>query len=99
VLAGVHLAFPKAVGQPLASQNLLYRGWPRLLAAAGLPRIRFHDLRHTYATLALQGGVAPKVVQETLGHASVTPTRDTYSHVLPNAQAEAAARIDAVLAG
>jgi integrase len=49
----------------------------------GLPRIRLHDLRHTWATLALQNGVHPKVVQERLGHASVTITLQIYSHVIP----------------
>jgi integrase len=58
--------------------------------AAGLPRIRFHDLRHTHATLALAAGVHPKVVSERLGHASVTITLDTYSHAIPAMQETAA---------
>jgi integrase len=53
------------------------------VAKSGLPRIRFHDLRHTWATLALAAGVHPKVVAERLGHASIQITLDTYSHVLP----------------
>jgi len=57
---------------------------------AGLPRIRAHDLRHTHATLLLQAGVHPKVVQERLGHSSITVTLDTYSHVIPAMQEDAA---------
>lgn len=64
-----------------------------------LPRIRFHDLRHTAATLALKEGVHPKVVQEMLGHSQIAVTLDTYSHVLPTMQKEAAAKIDALFAG
>jgi energy-coupling factor transporter ATP-binding protein EcfA2/5S rRNA maturation endonuclease (ribonuclease M5) len=62
----------------------------RLAKAAKLPRIRFHDLRHTHATLALAAGVHPKVVSERLGHASVTITLDTYSHAIPAMQETAA---------
>jgi integrase len=58
--------------------------------AAKLPRIRFHDLRHTHATLALAAGVHPKVVSERLGHASITITLDTYSHASPAMQETAA---------
>ncbi len=58
--------------------------------AAGLPRIPLHDLRHTWASLALQAGVNPKVVSERLGHASVGFTLDTYSHVMPGLQQDAA---------
>jgi integrase len=58
--------------------------------AAKLPRIRFHDLRHTHATLALAAGVHPKVVSERLGHASITITLDTYSHAIPAMQETAA---------
>ncbi|WP_254207978.1 tyrosine-type recombinase/integrase [Paenibacillus sp. AK121] len=49
-------------------------------------RIRFHDLRHTHATLLLKAGIHPKIVQERLGHSSINVTLDTYSHVLPNLQ-------------
>jgi integrase len=59
-------------------------------AAAGLPRIRLHDLRHTWASLALAAGVSPKVASERLGHASVGFTLDTYSHVIPGLQRDAA---------
>jgi integrase len=70
--------------------------WP-LLERAGLPRIRFHDLRHTAATLMLRRGVHPKIVAEMLGHAQVSVTLDLYSHVTPTMQREAAEAMDALL--
>lgn len=60
-------------------------------------QVRFHDLRHTCATLLLQAGVHPKVVSEMLGHSTVTITLDTYSHVLPSMQQDAVARLEAAL--
>jgi integrase len=63
-----------------------------------LPVIRFHDLRHTHATLALAAGVHPKVVSERLGHASVGITLDTYSHAIPAMQEDAAAKVAAMIA-
>ena len=64
---------------------------------SALPRIRLHDLRHTHATLALEAGVHPKVVSERLGHASINLTLDTYSHASPAIDAEAAAKIAALI--
>jgi integrase len=61
--------------------------------------MRFHDLRHTNATLALQTGVHPKVVSERLGHATVAMTLDIYSHVIPAMQQEAAATVAALVSG
>ena len=69
------------------------------LEAAGMPRVRSHDLRHTAATLALMQGVHPKVVSDMLGHGSVGPTLDTYSHLLPAMHQQAAAAMDAILSG
>ena len=69
-----------------------------LVKRAGLPRIRFHDLRHTHATLLLTLGVNPKVVQERLGHSQISMTLDTYSHVVPSLQRDAARRIDDLFA-
>jgi len=60
--------------------------------------VRFHALRHTAATLMLEGNVNPWVVQEMLGHADIGQTMDTYSHALLNMQAQAAERMDALLA-
>ncbi|MCJ7671846.1 MAG: tyrosine-type recombinase/integrase [Acidimicrobiia bacterium] len=65
------------------------------MRAIDVPVIRFHDLRHTCATLLLQAEVHPKVVQEMLGHSSIAITLDIYSHVVPSMQEEAAARLHA----
>jgi integrase len=72
------------VGTPLNPENLVKRFFKPLLKKAGLPEIRFHDLRHTCATLLLGRGVHPKIVQELLGHATIAMTLDTYSHYLPS---------------
>ena len=78
------LVFTNAVGRPL-SPDVVDRGhFKPLLQRAGLPDIRMHDLRHTAATLLLQNNVHPKYVAETLGHANIAITLNTYSHVLPN---------------
>ena len=70
-----------------------------LLNRAGLPRVRFHDLRHTAATLMLSAGVHPKVVAERLGHSTPMLTLTVYSHVTPTMQRAAADELDAVLGG
>jgi integrase len=71
----------------------------KLCARAGVPVLRFHDLRHTYATLSLGLGVHPKVVQERLGHSSIAMTLDRYSHVSMNMQATAAEVLESALGG
>jgi integrase len=73
------------------------RRFKPLQKQAGLPQMRFHDLRHTCATLLLSRNVNPKIVSEMLGHASVAITLDTYSHVLPNMQSEAAKALEDAL--
>jgi integrase len=70
---------------------------PRLAKAKQSIAVRFHDLRHRHATQLLKAGVHPKVVSERLGHASIGITLDTYSHVMPGMQEEAAEKIDAGL--
>jgi integrase len=70
--------------------------WCKFKAKQGL-EIRFHDLRHTHATQLLKAGVHPEVVSERLGHASIRITLDTYSHVMPGMQEDAAEKIDAGL--
>jgi integrase len=67
------------------------------LKRARLPIVRFHDLRHTAATLLLQADEHPKVVSEMLGHSTITLTLDTYSHVIPAMHERAAATMDAIL--
>lgn len=92
------LVFASPAGTPYAP-DAVRRVLARLLRRAELPRIRFHDLRHTCATLLLQANVNPKVVSERLGHSSVARTLDVYSHVLPDMQEDAAAVIAAALEG
>ena len=70
--------------------------WRGALRRAGLPHVRFHDLRHAHATMMLSQGVHPKIVSERLGHASIGITLDTYSHVLPSMQQDAADAFDAI---
>ena len=81
-------------GGPIHKQNLVRRSFKPLLKEAGLPDIRFHDLRHTAATLLLSQGVHPKIVQELLGHSNISVTLDTYSHVMPTLKRETMAKLD-----
>ena len=81
------LVFPNSVGRPMNGSNLYNRNWKSLLRRAGLPHsFTFHTLRHTFATTLLRQNVNPKIVQEALGHATITQTMDTYSHVMPDMQ-------------
>jgi integrase len=68
-----------------------------LSRSAALPRLRFHDLRHTHATHLLSNGVHPKIAQERLGRSSISVTLDLYSHVMPGMQEDAASKVDAVI--
>lgn len=86
--------FVNRSGGPLRRSHFHAQQFKPLLIAAGLPPIRFHDLRHTAATLLLSEGVHPKVVQERLGHSQISVTLDTYSHVLPTMQRDAANRLE-----
>jgi integrase len=90
------LVFTTALGTPLDSRNVTRR-FQAALERAGLPRLRFHDLRHTAASLMLAQGVPARVVMETLGHSQISLTLNTYSHVVPALQREAADRMEAVL--
>jgi integrase len=92
---GESLVCGRADGLPLQPQTLTHH-FTRLVARIkDLPRVRFHDLRHSHATQLLLDGVHPKVAQERLGHASITTTLDLYSHVTDTMQNDAAARLDA----
>lgn len=73
------------------------RNYRKMVEKSGLPYIRFHDLMHTHATLLLQQGVHPKVVSERLGHSTIGITMDTYTHVLPNMQKEAAHQFEQLI--
>ncbi|MDQ0286871.1 integrase [Desulfofundulus luciae] len=90
------LVFCTKNGTPYAYSDVR-QAMRRLVKGAKVPHIRFHDIRHTHASLLLWHGVHPKVVAERLGHASVKTTLDTYSHLLPDTQAAAAAAIGEVL--
>jgi integrase len=92
------LVFTSTIGTSLDPRNA-FRLFQEALQRAGLPHIRFHDLRHTCASLLLAQGVHPRVVMETLGHSQISLTMDTYSHVIPALQRDAADRMDAVLGG
>ncbi len=89
--------FAQADGFPVQPNSLTHEFVRILAQAKDLPRIRFHDLRHSHATHLLAGGVHPKIAQERLGHSSVGITLDLYSHVLPGMQADAAAKVDVAL--
>ena len=89
------LVVDRGDGRPL-NPDTLSTGWARHLRQRDLPKVRFHDLRHAHATLLLLQGVHPKIVSERLGHASIGITLDTYSHVLPSLQSQAADAFDAI---
>jgi integrase len=90
------LVFCDAIGAPLdpSYQTATFK---MAAAKAGLPVIRFHDMRHSAATMLLARGVHVKLISEMLGHATITLTLDTYSHVIPAMHGDAAAAIDAIL--
>ena len=93
------LVLLNTIGNPMHASSLRSRWWRALVRKAGLPYIRFHDLRHTAATLLLGRGVPVKVVSEMLGHANVSITLNMYGHVLPHMQQQAAQTMDAILSG
>jgi integrase len=76
------LVFPNRVGKPMNADNLYHRGFKPLLKKAGLSSFTFHSLRHTCATLLLSKNIHPRIAQEMLGHATISQTMDTYSHVM-----------------
>lgn len=90
--------FCDSAGGPMRKSNLVRRSFKPILTKAELPNIRFHDLRHTAATLLLSAGEHPKVVQEILGHSTIAITMDTYSHVWPTMQQAAAEKMNKLLA-
>ena len=92
------LVFTTSIGTPMHSARV-HTSFKQILRAAGLPDIRYHDLRHTAATLLLAQGVDPRTIMETLGHSRISMTMDTYAHVMPALKRGAAERMDAILSG
>ena len=90
------LVFTTEIGTGLDGPNVT-KAFQRLLAKADLPHRRFHDLRHSCASLLLAQNVAPRVVMEVLGHSQISLTMNTYSHVLPELKREAAVQMEAIL--
>ena len=84
------LVFSQIDGKPLLPDTISH-AWVKLVKRAGLKHFRLHDGRHTHASIMLKQGIHPKIVQERLGHATISTTLDLYSHVAPGLQ-EAAAR-------
>ena len=93
------LVFPNRVGKPMDANNLCHRDWKKLLKCAGLAdqEFTFHALRHAFATTLLRQNVNPKIVQHQLGHATISQTMDTYSHVMPDMGNVAAAALEEAL--
>lgn len=90
------LVFTTSIGTAIGTHSL-HRTFKALLRRAGLPDIRYHDLRHTAATLLLAQGVDPRTIMETLGHSQISLTLNTYAHVVPALQRTAAAKMDKIL--
>lgn len=90
--------FRSRAGGPMDPDNL-DRAFKRHLDLAGLPEMRFHDLRHTHASLLIAAGVHPKAIQARLGHASITTTLNTYGHLMPSAFEGVGTRLEALLNG
>ncbi|MDR3703059.1 MAG: site-specific integrase [Candidatus Sulfopaludibacter sp.] len=88
--------FTTLIGTPIDARSVIRR-FHQILETSSLPRIRFHDLRHSAATLLLAQGVSPRYISELLGHAQVSFTMQTYAHVLPHVQREAAAKMNEIL--
>ena len=90
------LLFTTRIGTPL-EPRALNADFDRIIAKAGLRRVRLHDLRHACASFLLAQGVHPRVVMELLGHSQISLTMETYSHVIPDALREAVASVGALL--
>jgi integrase len=93
------LVFCSGDGKPIDPDNFVHRVWARVLRRAELRRIRFHDLRHTYTSLLIAQGAHPKYIQAQLGHASIQTTLDRYGHLMPDAHAAEARKLDRLVFG
>jgi len=90
------LVFANIDGEPINPSTLTHN-FARIVGQAGLGRVRFHNLRHTFASIMLLRGAKPKVISEALGHSSAAFTMDTYSHIIVGMQSDAMALLDEVL--
>jgi len=88
--------FSSEIGTPISPSNLLNRSFRPLLRRTGIEPIRFHDLRHTAATLLLEQGMHPKIVSEMLGHSTIAITLDLYSHVTSAMHKQAAEAMEKI---
>jgi integrase len=91
------LVFPNVNGKPMDYHNLVSRVFHRTLDGAGLRRVRFHDLRHTYAALMISLGCNIKWLQKQMGHASLSTTMDTYGHIMPDVEEKLGGKLDSLL--
>ena len=96
IFQNLNFVIRQADGSPLHPDSMT-RKWSRFLKDNNLPHIRLHDLRHSNATALIQAGVNPRVVQQRLGHSDVNITLNTYTHVLPEMDIDAAAKLDAIM--
>ncbi|UCD31836.1 MAG: site-specific integrase, partial [Desulfobacterales bacterium] len=88
------LVFPNKAGNPINHNNLVNRRFAPALKDAGLPKVRFHDLRHTYASLLIEQGENIKYIQNQLGHSTPTVTLNVYAHLMKSVNQEAAYRLE-----
>lgn len=90
----MHLVFPNRNGKAMDGANFKHRVFYRIIERAGIPRFRFHDIRHTFASLLLQQGESLHYVKEQMGHATIQTTVDIYGHIVPGANRNAVNRLD-----
>jgi integrase len=90
----LNLVFPNDAGNVMDDSHMLSRQFHPALKAAGIPRIRFHDLRHTYASLLIEQGENIKYIQTQLGHSSPSITMDVYAHLMKSSNQQAASRLE-----
>ncbi len=93
------LVFPNTLGKPENNSNVLRRVFHPALRRAGLRKVRFHDLRHTYASLLIANGEHPKYIQTQMGHSSIKVTMDTYGHLMQATNAQAAEKLATLALG
>jgi len=93
------LVFPNEVGNPMDCRNIVNREFEGAFRRAGLRKIRFHDLRHTFASLLIDRGEHPKYIQTQIGHSSINVTMDIYGHLMKVVNQDAAKRLDEAVFG